>query len=318
MTEPGLLRGTIFDIQRFSVHDGPGIRTTVFLKGCPLRCAWCHNPESQSAQPEIVVIESRCIHCGTCGEVCPRRNGVADGDVCTLCGRCVAACPTGARQQVGREVGVAELAAVVLRDHIFYDESGGGVTFSGGEPLLQYDFLRAALEAVQAEGIHTAVDTCGFGVTEQLLDIAHMADLFLFDLKLWDADRHTSYTGVSNARIIENLQALSATHGNIWIRVPIIPGINDDADNIEAIAGFAASLPGVRQVSLLPFHRTGIGKYARLGKAFDLTDVETPTNQQMERLAHAFTQHGLVTRIGEGGANCMSSWGGGANCNVGK
>jgi pyruvate formate lyase activating enzyme len=296
---PSAVRGLVFDIQRFSVHDGPGIRTTVFLKGCPLRCAWCHNPESHVARPELMVLESRCIHCGTCREVCPERiKHGGEKAVCVVCGTCVEACPTGARQIAGREIGVDDLVRELRRDRIFYDDSGGGVTFSGGEPLSQFDFLRAALIAARAEGFHTAVDTCGYGSKERLLEIAGHTDLFLYDLKLWDSEAHYRYTGVPNTGILENLRALGSVHPAIWIRIPVIPGVNDDLTNMDQTARFVATIPGVRQVNLLPFHRTGIQKFARLGRPFSFPDLEPPSREALAVLAKTFVERGVDTRIG--------------------
>ena len=293
------VRGMVFDIQRFSVHDGPGIRTTVFLKGCPLRCSWCHNPESQESRPELVVMEGRCIRCGSCREVCPeRKKSGGDDFTCVVCGTCVEACPTGARQIAGREMSVDDLVTELRRDRIFYDDSGGGVTFSGGEPLAQFEFLRAGLAAARAEGIHTAVDTCGYSPRERLLEIAGLTDLFLYDLKLWDSDLHHHYTGVSNAEIVENLRTIGRVHANIWIRIPVVPGINDDLASIEAMAQFVTTIPGVRQVNLLPFHRTGVQKFARLGRSFPLPDVRPPAQDVLSDLARAFVSRGVTTRIG--------------------
>jgi len=266
--------GLVFNIQRYSIRDGPGIRTTVFLKGCPMACSWCHNPESQSPEPEISVVESRCIRCGACWEACPQRGEDGDGantgrpvvpdeGVCTRCGACVEACPTGAREMIGRRMAVDEVLEAVLRDRIFYDDSGGGVTFSGGEPLSQPAFLRELLEASRRERLHTAVDTCGHAPRDELLAAAIHTDLFLYDLKLVDDERHRRYTGVSNALILENLEALGRSHKNIRLRIPIVPGVNDDAENLRAAARLAASLPGVRQVDLLPYHDLGRHKAAR-------------------------------------------------------
>ncbi|MBE3095879.1 MAG: glycyl-radical enzyme activating protein [Planctomycetes bacterium] len=303
--------GLVFNIQKYSIQDGPGIRTTVFLKGCPLDCWWCHNPEGQSSEPEITVIEGRCMRCGECRRVCVRggspQGGQAAGGArgpagepaaCTLCGKCVEACPTGARQMVGRRMNAAEVLAEVLKDRVFYEESGGGVTFSGGEPLQQPRFLRALLQACRDAGLHTAVDTCGFAAKEDLLAVAPLADLFLYDLKFMEESRHARYTGASNVSILDNLRVLGGMHGNIWIRVPIIPGLNDSVRELEALARCAASVPGVRQVNVLPYHGAGAYKSPRVGRAYRLQEAAPPSPEYMEDVAARFRGHGLSVRIG--------------------
>ncbi|MGQ9576745.1 MAG: glycyl-radical enzyme activating protein [Thermoguttaceae bacterium] len=297
--------GLVFNIQRYCVHDGPGIRTTVFLKGCPLRCWWCHNPESQSAEPEIAFLEGRCIRCGQCTAVCPQARAAGHGEKppgrparCIRCGACVAACPSGARQMVGRRMSVEEVLAEVLKDRLFYDDSGGGVTFSGGEPLLQARFLEGLLAACRAQGIHTALDTSGYAPWEDLLRVAPLVDLFLYDLKVMDDQRHQEYTGVSNARILANLQGLGRVHGNIWVRVPVIPGFSDDAEQLEAAARLAASIPGVRRLDLLPFHRAGIHKWASLGQLRE-PPAQTPLSPEaLEQTADRLRAFGLHVHTG--------------------
>ncbi len=297
--------GLVFNIQKYSVQDGPGIRTTVFLKGCPLCCQWCHNPESQSARPEIIFIESRCIGCGECRRACPfaeslRGEGPLPPKVegCDRCGECVDACPTDARQMVGKEMTVDEVMAEVLQDGIFYEESLGGVTFSGGEPLTQPAFLKALLTTCRARGVRTAVDTCGFACTNVLLEVAQLTDLILFDLKLMDEAKHLEYTGVSNAPILANLKALDHIHDNIWVRVPLIPGINDDAENLEAVARFASTISGVTQVSVLPYHKIGVQKFRRLGLVFPLENLQPPSAEQVETAVGRFRAAGLAARAG--------------------
>jgi pyruvate formate lyase activating enzyme len=295
--------GLVFNIQRYSIHDGPGIRTTVFLKGCPLDCWWCHNPESQAPEAEVVVIEGRCVQCGECRVVCPREGPskpVAPEPPlrCMRCGACVEACPTGARQMIGRRMTVAEVMAEVVKDRIFYEESGGGVTFSGGEPLVQSKFLAALLDACRAEKIHTAVDTCGFAPKEDLLAVAPRVDLFLYDLKSMDEAGHTQYTGASNVSILDNLQALGQVHRNIWIRVPIIPGVNDSADQLDAIARRAASTPGVQQVNVLPYHEAGAYKSSRVGAPCRMENVVPPSSEHMEDVAAKFRGFGFNVKVG--------------------
>lgn len=311
-----MLQGRIFNIQRFSVHDGPGIRTTVFLKGCPLRCVWCHNPESIRGEVELARFESRCIHCGRCVEACPTGRLAAldrgDGDeapACILCGTCAEVCPAAARQLVGRTVTVDELLAEILRDRIFFDDSRGGVTFSGGEPLSQPDFLAAALEACRAAGVNTAVDTSGFCRLEDLLRVAQWTDLFLFDLKQMDDARHRELTGVSNRRILDNLSALAgrlagsngsaaSSEPRIRIRVPVIPGMNDDRANLKAVARFAASLPGVHRVDLLPYHAHGLGKLGRLGGGPPAEAIPRVDPAHLDFLAAVVRDAGLEPSIG--------------------
>lgn len=297
--------GLVFNIQKYSVHDGPGIRTTVFLKGCPLCCQWCHNPESQSARPEVMVVESRCVVCGECRRVCTfARSLPGDGPLpprvegCNLCGECVEACPTGARQMLGQQMTVDEVMAQITADLPFYEESGGGVTFSGGEPLSQLAFLRGLLQACRSRGLRTAVDTCGFACTDALLDVARRTDLILFDLKLMDDARHRAFTGVSNEPILANLKALDLIHKNFWIRVPLIPGINDDAANLEATARFVASLYGAAQVCVLPYHAIGANKFRRLGRPVPPDGLNSPSAEQVQAAVDLFKSRGLRVRAG--------------------
>ena len=290
-------RGIIFNIMKYSVHDGPGIRTTVFLKGCPLTCWWCHNPESQERTPELMVWDSKCIGCGECRQAC-KLDAVSDVTRCTVCGKCVDRCHSCAREMVGRQVTGAELLREIEKDVIFYDESGGGVTFSGGEPLMQPEFLTIMLASCQRKGIHTAVDTTGFASTDTLLAISRLTDLFLYDLKLMDDALHRQYTGVSNRLILKNLQELSLNHNNIRIRFPLIPDVNDDVCNVEKLGEFVASLRGVSQVHVIPYQPMGVCKYDRLRKDYRLQAVTAPDQEKIEAVANKLKQYGLTVKIG--------------------
>jgi pyruvate formate lyase activating enzyme len=285
--------GFIFNVQRFSLHDGPGVRSTVFMKGCPLRCAWCHNPESQSPHQAFVRIAGRCMRCERCSDEELAFDVVSGRDETD-----VELCPTGALQAVGRLVAPEALIVELLRDRVFFDESGGGVTFSGGEPLSQAAFVIECLSHLRAEGVHTALDTCGFAHLHDLADAAELADLVLFDLKMMDSVRHRTATGVPNERILDNLRSLSTIHSNIWIRVPVIPGVNDDAENLNATAEFVAGLAGVRRVDLLPYHATGEPKFARVGLGYSLHDTTAPSRQQLEHVARFFRERGITTTLG--------------------
>ncbi|BCS52695.1 glycyl-radical enzyme activating protein [Geobacter sp. SVR] len=292
-------RGIVFNIQKYSISDGPGIRTTLFLKGCPARCWWCHNPESKSPLPEMTQVEGRCLACNECALACPQGIAGCGADAaCLLCNECAEACPSGARRLAGREMTVAEVLAALLQDRIFYEESGGGVTFSGGEPLFQFGFLKALLVGCRERGVRTAVDTGGFAPRERLLEMAPLADLILYDLKLMDAERHRTAVGLDNQGVLENLAALATVHDNIWLRIPIIPGVNDDRANLEASARLAASLRDIRQVNLLPFHRTWHGKVRQLGRTVADDTIAPPSHERMEELASIFRHKGLITIIG--------------------
>jgi pyruvate formate lyase activating enzyme len=300
----GEMTGTVFNVQRASFHDGPGIRTTVFLKGCPLHCPWCHNPEGVSAAPEVLVSETRCLHCGSCVAACPRPGGpLPAGSAlglagCTACGRCVEVCPSGAREIAGRIWKVGEVLGEVLRDRLTYEESGGGVTFSGGEPLAQADFLLGCLDACRQAGLHTAVDTCGFAGREVVTEVAGRADLLLWDLKVLDPKRHLALTGAPLEPILENLAVAARSGVPIWLRIPVIPGVNDDEDTMRAAARLAANTPSVQRVSLLPYHRTASGKRLRLGREDTMAGTESPTDERMRGLAASFGGIGFETTIG--------------------
>ncbi len=264
--------GIVFDIKKFSLHDGPGIRTTIFLKGCPLSCQWCHNPESRSLKPERFYWENRCVRCGVCVEVCEQgavtmenNQVVTDPDKCQLCGDCVEACYSEARQIVGSEMTVEAVMAEIERDRPFYEESNGGVTFSGGEPLNQADFLEEVLDHCRDLGIHTALDTCGYAPWETIDRLRARIDLFLYDLKLMDGDRHREFTRQGNDLILDNLRKLSEMGHAIHLRVPLIPEITDTDEQLQRLAGYAASLPNLERVDILPFHALATDKYQRLG-----------------------------------------------------
>jgi pyruvate formate lyase activating enzyme len=294
------LTGSIFNIQKFSIHDGPGIRTTVFFKGCPLRCQWCHNPESQQTGQQVMIWSARCIRCGACIESCPQgaitlgeAGAVTDLELCDQCGDCIEDCYAQARELVGREASVAEVMAEIESDRLFYEESGGGATFSGGEPLMQPDFLLALLKACKAQEIHTTVDTCGFASWNVLERVRPYTDLFLFDLKLMDDARHQQYTGSSNEPIMRNLRLLSESGQAIRLRIPVIPGINDGPEQIRQIGEFAAGLPHLDEVDILPYHNIAAEKYRRLNRVYELPNTPVPSEERMAEIAQALRGFGI-------------------------
>ena len=297
--------GIVFDIKRYAIHDGPGIRTTVFFKGCPFVCAWCHNPESKASQAQILYTRKRCIGCVKCVEACPRDaltltiDGIrTDDEKCLRCGICDAACPAQARELAGRRQSVADLMAVIEKDVLFYDQSGGGVTFSGGEPLVQVEFLTALLTACGTRGIHRAVDTTGYTDTDTLMKIAERTDLFLFDLKIMDPEKHRIHTGVSNEQILKNLQTLAERKIPIIIRLPLIPGVNDDADNLAQTGSFVAGLDGVRQIDILPYHRAAAGKYLKMNVPDPASGISVPDAEQVQAAIECLEGFGLQVNIG--------------------
>ena len=292
----------ILNIQRFAVHDGPGIRTAVFFKGCPLRCWWCHNPESQSSQAEILYSADRCRLCEACARACPQhgieRHGeqmVTSGQ-CERCGACVDACAAEARVLAGRSMTVAALLSEIERDTIFYDESGGGVTFTGGEPLAQPAALEALLLACRERRIHTAIETCGAASRDTLLHLCGLADLVLYDVKLTDDARHREVTGASNGNILENLAALTRAHRQVVVRVPVVPGVNDRIEDLRGLSALLVRLP-VHRVELMPYHRAGAEKYRRLGREYRLADTLPPSATEMSRMAAQIEAAGVAVHI---------------------
>lgn len=303
--------GTVFDIQRYSIHDGPGIRTVVFLKGCPLRCLWCCNPESQAPQPELEFRESLCRGSAACLAACPTPGAIRldapgpgriDRSLCTACGVCVAACPQGALRLVGQERSVADVMAEILKDAAYYRRSGGGLTLSGGEPLAQPAFARTLLAACHERNIHTALETTGCVSWPILEAVLSVTDLFLFDLKHMSSAEHRRLTGAPNERILDNARRLAATGAPMIVRVPLVPGLNTDVANLYATATFAAALRP-QEVHVMPFHQFGRDKYARLGRRYGLEGLAglRDTAQGQALIAQAqgiFERAGLRVFVG--------------------
>jgi pyruvate formate lyase activating enzyme len=299
-------KGIIFDIARYAIHDGPGIRTTVYMKGCPLNCLWCHNPEGIGQRPQISYLKSRCIGCYACIAACP--NGAIlkandnsiriDFSKCDAYGACAEACNSLALELVGKDMTVSELISAIERDKPFYEESGGGVTFSGGEPFLQPNFLSEVLAECRRKKIHTAVETCGFCDSEIFMLTADKVDLFLFDIKLVDSERHKKFTGVMNKRILENLTNLIEKDYNIIVRFPLIPGINDDEENIDSLGRFLSKMKKIPELHILPFHDLGREKALRFGGEYKMSGKKPPEKEDVEIIADALRKQNIEVRIG--------------------
>jgi pyruvate formate lyase activating enzyme len=298
--------GRIFDIKRYSIHDGPGIRTTVFLKGCSLRCLWCHNPESVAPGPELMHWPARCTRCYSCIKACPLgalskdATGavVVDRAKCDLCGQCAETCLYDAMKIVGRNMSVEDVMADVEKDRIFYEQSGGGVTLSGGDPFVQAGFAEALLDACRSQGIRTALDTAGFSQNGVLGKLAAKTDLVLYDLKCMDDVRHREMTGVSNLPVLENLKRLAEGGTEVWVRIPLVHGVNDDDDNIRRTIDFLRSLKTVRRVGILPYHSGGLEKARRIGKDGDFRKFETPSEERIAAIEASFREAGFEVRRG--------------------
>jgi len=294
--------GCIFDIQHYSIHDGPGIRSTVFFKGCPLNCAWCHNPESKIPNPEFMWWKDRCIGCNACAKACPN-NAIGfnsmlkvDESKCKMCRNCVNACYSDALKIIGEEMSVAKVIREINKDRIFYEETAGGVTFSGGEPLLQHIFLKELLTECKHQGIHTAVETCGYADPNVILSIRGLVDLFLFDVKHMDDKLHFKYTGVSNQLILSNLRLIKGW--NTIIRFPLVTGINDDITNIEALGSLVRDY-GFPEIDLLPYHKAGSEKLKRLNNAVTpFLLVEQPQEEKLKEVKAVLEGYCIKVKIG--------------------
>ncbi|MBN1855808.1 MAG: glycyl-radical enzyme activating protein [Dehalococcoidia bacterium] len=294
--------GVVFDIQRFSLQDGPGLRTIVFLKGCPLRCAWCSNPESQQPAPQLLYDGDRCTLCLSCVPVCPSGALTSAGEgalsydltLCTTCGACVSACPNAARSISGKQMSVDEVLAAVLRDAPFYRRSGGGVTLSGGEPTLQPDFAKALLQAFRQHGMDTAIETCGYADTRTFISVVEQVDHVFFDVKHMNSTRHMELTRVPNELILDNLRALMHIHPDVTVRYPLIPDCNDGGDDLRSFAQYLLRLPRMPLVEFVPYHRYGEHKYRLLGRPYSLNGTPSCEEGEAERACQVLRQHEIT------------------------
>ena len=294
----------IFNIQKFCVHDGPGIRTTVFFKGCPLNCQWCHNPESQSFQRELLLNPEKCGYCGRCEKICAQsamkvtETTVShDPKRCVLCEKCVDYCVNNAREIAGKEYTVSELMKEIEKDRPFYEQSGGGVTLSGGEVLSQIDFVEELVKACAQQGISVAIDTCGYAPFSSFERILNNVDVFLYDLKIMDSELHRQYTGQDNSLILDNLRRLSANNANIILRLPLIDEINTTDKNINEVIYFCKNFT-ISTVNLLPYHNIGRGKYRRLNRRYGDEAFACPTDERLAEIQSKLEQAGFKVKIG--------------------
>lgn len=299
--------GVVFNIQRFSIHDGPGIRTTVFLKGCPLRCGWCSNPESIRQSPEIITRDIKCIRCGKCVEACPEQAIVVADNTrviqwkkCNYCMNCAEVCPSGAIEAVGRYMNVSEVLDSVGRDASYYRRTGGGMTLSGGEPLVQWQFSLELLQEAKKRGFHTTLDTSGYADWEVLDNVLNYTDLVLYDVKHLDSARHQEATGMPNERILDNLRKISEKAGpKVWVRHPVIPQFNDSEEDLEALCRLILTVkPLVERISLLPYHKFGELKYAATGKGYPWKDIPTISDEEIGKLKKLVESHGVKVDVG--------------------
>ena len=298
-------KGIIFEIERYAIQDGPGIRTVVFMKGCPLRCLWCANPESYKKKPELVYWENKCISCKTCIKVCPREvivqkdNGIdINKEKCDLCGKCVEACNSQALVIIGKEMTPSEVLMQILQDEDFYDNSGGGVTFSGGEPFQQAEFLLETAALCKKNYIHTCIETSGFAKPKDIELVSPYIDLFLFDFKNMIDIEHKQQTGVSNELILDNFKQFTLLKKDIVIRVPVIPNMNDSEENYLKLINFLKEHSDCQFVDLLPYHKLGLSKYKRMGIDYKLNSVLPPTSERMEEIRKLFLEKGFKVTIG--------------------
>lgn len=282
-------KGIIFNIQKFCTNDGPGIRTTVFVKGCPLSCLWCHNPESNSAKPELFYNKEKCTRCGKCVAVCPECHSISDEgehiferSKCKACGKCAETCYADSLELCGHEKEIDEIIAEVLKDEAFYENSDGGMTISGGEPMACFSFTKELLKAAKDKKLHVCMETSGFGKAEHFEEIAQFVDIFLFDYKLTNPAEHKKYTGVSNDIILENLKLLDSLGAKTILRCPIIPTINDNDEHFEGIAKTANSLKNIIEINIEPYHPMGSGKTQSLGKDYPLSHLTFPENETVD------------------------------------
>lgn len=286
--------GLIFNIQRFCINDGPGIRTTVFFKGCPLDCIWCHNPESKSIESEMFYDADKCVGCQRCENVCPLRCHSFKGRIhlynrnsCITCGKCADVCMTGALETVGDRKTVEKVLEEVLKDKIFYENSGGGITLSGGEPMMQFEFAYDLLKASKRNSLHTCMETCGFAKEENYKKIAELVDIFLFDYKEVNTEKHKEFTGVSNELIFTNLKMLDAIGAKIILRCPIIPTLNDREEHFQGIAEMASILNNIIEINIEPYHPLGMGKAHKLDKNYPLSELSFSDNDTVEKWIRA-------------------------------
>ena len=295
--------GTVFDIQRFSLHDGPGIRTIVFLKGCPLSCKWCSNPESQNIKPVIMYKKNECLHCGRCINACSKKaisfenKTFIDRSICTGCGECANACPAGALVVKGKTMTVQQLIRELKKDATTYRRSGGGITLSGGEPLVQYEFAAELLRACKAQGWDTAIETTGAGITEAVEKVMPYVDTVLLDIKHLDTENHKKFTGIGNEQILKNAARISQISSTV-VRVPVIPGFNYSEEEIREITEFAKTLRGVRTIHLLPYHTFGENKYDLLGHDYELAEIKPLKPEELEHLKTMVEREGFQCIIG--------------------